>query len=220
MNILVISDDFWHPGEVIVRGLKFLEKKGYTLDHVMAARDILDPEMIYDYDVIINAKSDQHSPANKDNPWFDPVVSACMPEHFEQYVKDGGCFIALHSGNAYHEKKTPTMTSFIGNEFINHPPQCDITVKKVLDHPVMEGVESFEIHDEHYMIRPTVSDMTVFMESTSDTVAGTQMAGYERKLGKGVMIVLTPGHTAKVFNNPSYQRVLENAINYGASFKK
>ena len=220
IRVLVISDDIWHPGEVIVRGLKGLENGGISLDHVMAARDIVSPGFLRRYDVVINAKTDQHSPANKEHAWFDRVTASCMPEDIEEYVREGHGFIALHSGNSFRSDKTPGMTSLIGNEFIGHPPQCDITVNPVLRHPVTEGIEPFEIHDEHYMIRLLQDDLTVFLESVSDSEAGTQAAGYERKVGKGVVIALTPGHTLAVLENPMYQKLLTNAILYAASFSE
>ena len=118
MNVLVICDDIWHPGEVIVRGLKPLEKLGYELDFVMAAKDILTKDMLYDYDVIINAKGNAHSPANAGSPWFEDTVTAVMPNDFKEYIESGRGFIALHSGNTYHPETRMDMVELIGNEFL------------------------------------------------------------------------------------------------------
>ena len=38
MNVLVLCDDLWHPGEVVVRGMRPLRKLGYELDVVTAPR--------------------------------------------------------------------------------------------------------------------------------------------------------------------------------------
>jgi len=89
MKVLVICDDIWHPGEVIARGLKPLEKKGYELDVVMAAKDILTKDMLYEYEVIINCKTNSHSPGNASAPWFESGVTAVMPEDFREYVEAG-----------------------------------------------------------------------------------------------------------------------------------
>ena len=43
MNILLLCDDLWHPGEVVTRGLRPLQKLGYALDVVTAPKDILTP---------------------------------------------------------------------------------------------------------------------------------------------------------------------------------
>ena len=188
MNVLVICDDIWHPGEVIVRGLKPLEKLGYELDFVMAAKDILTKTMIYDYDVIINAKGNAHSPANSSSP-----------------------------GNTYHPETRKDMVDLIGNSFIKHPKQCSITASACKDHPIIAGIEPFTFRDEHYMIQLyNEEELDIFMETTSDTEAGTQPAGYTKNVGKGRLVVLTPGHNCAVLQHPSYQKILANAIDWAA----
>ena len=214
MNVLVLCDDFWHPGEVIVRGLKFLEEKGYNLDIVMACKDILTAKMIRRYDVIINARGDCHSPGNHEAVWFEEGVTAVMPREFKAYVEEGHGFIALHSGNTYKNTKTPEMVDLIGNEFVNHPPQCTITAKAVKEHPIMKDVKPFTFRDEHYIINITAEDADIFMEGTSETRAGTQPAGYTRNVGKGRLVVLTPGHNSAVFEDEEYQKVLINALEW------
>ena len=215
MKVLVICDDFWHPGEIVARGLKPLEKQGYELDVVMYVRDMLYPEMLREYDVIINAKSNVFGPANK-TPWFDPAVSAVMPNDFKEYIEEGHGFIALHAGNCYSRERQADMAAITGNDFIGHPPQCAIKMEKVKDHPIMQGVENFDVVDEHYRIDVHADDVDLFLTSTSDTEAGTQYAGYTRTFGKGRFCCLTPGHTLKVFHNPEYQKILKNALDWCA----
>lgn len=48
-NILVLCDDLWHPAEVIQKGIAPLEGDAYHFDFVMAAKDILTPELIREY---------------------------------------------------------------------------------------------------------------------------------------------------------------------------
>jgi len=216
MNVLVLCDDMWHPGEVIVRGLRNLKNKGYDLDFVMACKDILTVKMLENYDVIINARGDCHSPGNHNAVWFEDGVTAVMPEDFKVYVEEGHGFIALHAGNTYFSEKRPDMVEFIGNEFLSHPAQCDITFKKVYEHPIMKDVPAFTVRDEHYIIRLAADDADIFMEGTSDSRAGTQPAGYTRNIGKGRLVVLTPGHNCAVFENEAYEKVLMNAIDWAS----
>lgn len=216
MKVLVICDDIWHPGEVIVRGLKPLEKKGYELDFVMAAKDILTKDMLYDYDVILNSKTNSHSPGNASAPWFEPGVTAVMPEDFREYVEAGHGFIALHSGTCYSNKRQAAMTDMIGCEFLGHPPQCTIRAEMVKESPINAGVENFEFRDEHYRINVLCEDADVFMTTTSDTEAGTQVGGYTRLMGKGRLCVLTPGHNCAVLRNEQYAKMLCNALDWCA----
>lgn len=215
MKVLVICDDFWHPGEIIARGLKPLEKQGYELDVVMYARDLLYPAMLRDYDVIVNAKSDVFGPANR-APWFDETVTAVMPNEFRAYIEEGHGFIALHAGNCFSRERQADMASITGNDFIGHPPQCDITMQMVSDHPITKGVNDFVVRDEHYCVDVHAQDIDLFMTSTSDSEAGTQKAGYTRTMGKGRFCCLTPGHNYAVLVNPEFQKLLKNALDWCA----
>ena len=104
------------------------------------------------------------------------------------------------------------MAEFIGNEFIRHPAQCDVTVKPTGKHPITEGIEPFTVRDEHYMINVFAPDVEVILESTSDSEAGTQIAGYTRTFGKGRLCCLTPGHNLSVFENEQYLKLIKQAI--------
>ncbi len=217
MKVLVICDDLWHPGEVIARGLRPLEKFGYELDVVMAAKDILTRDMLYDYEVIINAKGNSHSPANSHAPWFEEGVTAVTPKEFREYIESGHGFIALHSGNTYRPETGKDMVELIGNSFIKHPKQCDITAYATHEHPIMKGIEPFTFRDEHYMITLYNKDeLDVFMETRSDSEAGTQPAGYSKIIGNGRLVVLTPGHNCAVLLNPTYRQVMINALEWAS----
>ncbi len=214
LNILVCCDDTWHPGEVIARGLKGLEKRGFALDVVSDCKDILTKEMIRDYDAIIVAKGDCHSGGNHAQ-WFEAGVTAVMPEELRAYVEEGHGLLALHAGNCFRKDKLPEMCDLIGNSFITHPPQCAIDAKIVKDHPVLAGVEEFTFRDEHYCIEVIAPDADVFLHTVSDS-AGTQIGGYSRDVGKGKVVVLTPGHNCAVLQNAQMLRMVENALHYCA----
>jgi len=40
MKVLVLCDDLWHPGEVILRGMRKIDRSKYDLDFVMACKCI------------------------------------------------------------------------------------------------------------------------------------------------------------------------------------
>lgn len=212
VNVLLLCDDKWHPGEIFERGMvKPLSQKGICFDVVKNPRDILTKKMIRTYDVIINARGNSFSAANT-APWFSEGETDVMPEDFTAYVQEGGGFIALHGGNTYKTEHLPGMTSLIGNDFIGHPSQCPITAYPVGDHPITKGVGTCSFSDEHYMLDIHCDDAVVFYQSTSDTSAGTQVAGYTRQVGEGRVCVLTPGHTTSVLETEEYAKVLYNAI--------
>lgn len=210
INILVLCDDFWHPAEVVKKGLKPLSGDRYKFEFVMDAKDILTPDMIKQYPLIMNCKGNCLTSGNQAS-WFEEGVTEVMPQDFMEYVKNGGGFLSVHSGNT--SKENDPYTDFIGNFFVTHPPRCDVEIKITGKHPVTEGVKDFTIRDEHYEIVVTAEDAQQLFQTLSET-GGVQTGGYIREIGKGRICVLTPGHILSVWHHREFQKLLINAIDW------
>lgn len=211
-KVLVLCDDFWHPGEVIKMGMELLE--GFEFQFVMDAKDILTPEYIAQFPVIVNCKGNNINGANQ-NDWFEPGVTEVGPAELRAYVEAGGGFLSVHAGNTYGPKRCPEYAEFVGNSFVTHPPRCGIHVHVEKAHPVTEGVADFEIRDEHYQLADVAGDADILLTSSSET-GGNQTAGYVRSMGEGRLCVLTPGHIYEVWQNPMFQRLMKNALDWCA----
>lgn len=212
VNVLVLCDDFWHPAEVIQKGLKSLDGGEFRLDFVMAAKDILTPARIAEYQVIVCAKANQFSSSNP-NPWFDEGVNEVMPRDFEAYLRQGGGFLALHAGN--NGKKDEPYADFVGNYFVKHPPRCTVNLRVVAEHPITKGISDFCLRDEHYEIVLTAADAEVILRSSSEK-GGDQVAGYVRSIGKGRLAALTPGHILDNYYDEHYIALIRSAIRWCA----
>jgi len=211
MKILVLCDDYWHPGEVIERGLDFL-KDEHELDFVCDAKDILTPEFIRRYDLLICAKMNEINASNR-TPWFDRSVAELQVSDLRDYVREGHGYLALHAGSAFYwdRESDREYCEFLGCAFVQHPPRCTIREKMKGTHPITDGVAPFTIRDEHYMIDHLAPDMQVIMESTSEA-GGTQVGAFVRTMGDGRICTLVPGHIASVFENPEYRKMIRRAI--------
>ncbi len=216
MKVLLIYDDVWHPAEVIDRGLKTFPARfdDYEIDCVKTAKDILTPEFVAEYPVVIVAKGNTINAANP-APWFEPTVTEFMPADFRAYAENGGGLIFLHAGNVFSRKNAPEMAELNGNAFIGHPLRCMTHVYPVGDHPITAGVEAFDERDEHYNIEILADDINVILRTASES-GGDLISGYTRNIGKGRLCVLTPGHTLAIFANPNFQTLLMNAIDWCA----
>lgn len=214
-RILVLCDDVWHPAEVIEKGMTPLAAGGYQADFVKAAKDILTPEMIEEYPLIICCKSNNVTSGNPE-PWFENTVTEVMGEEFRSYVERGGAFLSVHSGNAFTGEGDGVgdYTEFVGNRFLSHPLRCQVLLKKTKEHPVMKDVEeAFYIRDEHYQTELLAEDADVFLTSFSEK-GGWQNAGYTRQMGKGRLCVLMPGHTLSTWRNKEFQKLFLNAVKW------
>ena len=224
MKVLFLYDDYWHPYDVIDRGLSsFGERLGaFDFEFIRTAKDILTPAMLPEYSVVVNAKSNQINGANTE-PWFEAGVTELLPADFEAYVRAGGGFLALHAGSAYWHGSVPVRDPdrfsgpnddylrLVGASFDGHPPRCAVTVYPFGEHPITRGAPSFTARDEQYRLSGTAPDCNIILKSRSEA-GGEQIAGYTRRLGKGRLCVLTPGHHIEVWRSGAFQTLLLNAI--------
>lgn len=215
MKLLLIADDLWHPGEVVRRGLRFLDAKGYEIDWIMDAKDIVTPQLLKEYDAVIIAKANALIGSNAAAPWFEPGITYVSPEGYKQYVEEGGAVLIFHAGAAFNKNDCLPMCEFIGTSFITHPPQSKVDFKVTKpEHPIMKGVCDFSFpQDEHYQLEFLTDSFDIFAH-TESAAGGVQPAGMTRTYGDGRLCVLTPGHNAFAIDVPGYQQVIINALDW------
>lgn len=212
VRVLVLCDDVWHPGEVIEKGLEDLQDKEFHFDFVYDAKDILTPEMLAEYPIIMNCKGNAITAANNE-PWFEAGVTEVGPKELEEYVRAGGGFLSVHAGNTASLNGCDEYAEFVGNRFVTHPPRCEVQVMVEKQHPVTDGVTDFVIRDEHYELDVFAENAEVLLRASSEK-GGTQIAAYVREMGKGKICVLTPGHIWAVWQNDMFRKLLFNAIRW------
>lgn len=222
MRILVIADDIWHPAEVIRMGLAAFPDKNVTFDMVCTAKDILTPELLAAYPLVMICKGDCINAANS-APWFEDGVTEVGPGELCRYVEGGGNLLVIHAGCDVNPEWLPHEAKFrdpcrayidlIGCHFVNHPPRCAVTVRPTGIHPLTDGVKPFTCRDEHYIIELAADEVTPLLETESET-GGRQIGAYLRTVGMGKIVLYTPGHTLSVWQNENWQRLLRNTIAY------
>lgn len=204
MRVLVLCDDYWHPGKVVRDGLAPLHSNGWQFDIVEDGSQ-WSPAMMAEYSVVLFAKSNNITQENRD-PWVDDEVQ----EAFRAWVAAGGGLLAIHSGTVYRED--PIMRALLGGAFIEHPKQCPVTMEAVGENPLTAGVATFTQTDEHYQMAFDDQGADLFLTSTSEH--GTQPAGWTRTEGQGRVCVLTPGHNVEVWLDDNYQALLDNCLRW------
>ena len=224
MRVLLLCDDYWHPGQVPIDGVVPLKEKGFEFDAVIDANDFK-PEALKDYPAVLLCKSGEVSQTDKDS-WKTEAAQ----QAFVDYVENGGGLLAVHNATV-GGARSQTMDRLLGCRFSYHPHDCPVTVQPVKPHPVTEGVGMFCEVDEHYRLEILADDIDILMASYSppqgdeakgqedpyhNTAAWVCPAGYVRAQGKGRVCVLTPGHHLAVWRNPQFQRLLENALRWCA----
>lgn len=203
MNILLINDDYWHPGRVSEEGVRPLEKSGFRFE-ILSDGAEFEGKSLEGYDAVMLVKSDNRTAADQ-SKWMTEEARAKLMG----YVRDGGGLLAVHSGTAGYGGMED-LHGLLGGLFMTHPKQLPVTFSPRAGHPLAVGVEAFTEPDEHYFMDLADGPVDVFLTSLSRH--GALPAGWTRKEGAGRVCVLTPGHNAEVWLNPNFQRMLENAL--------
>lgn len=224
MKILLLCDDYWHPGKTAVDGIAPLKEKGFQFDIIFNAKDF-SPDSLKQYAAVLICKSDEVSQTDKSSWKTDAIQKS-----FNDYVEQGGGLVAVHSA-VVQGKNTQSLDKLIGCRFLGHPNNCPVTVSPVKPHPVTDGVSIFCETDEHYKIEIIAPDADVLLASYSpaqgeeskyesepyfNAPSAIYPAGYVRTQGKGRICVLTPGHSVEVWLNLQFQKLLTNALNWCA----
>ncbi len=204
MRTLVICDDYWHPASTPRAGLDALGDCGFEFEWLESTHN-WPPENLFDYPLVIFTKSDNVSAADQTS-W----VSDEVQETFVLYVRAGNGLLVVHSGTVYAQ--LPVMRRLIGGVFIEHPKQCPVTVEPKSGHLLTAGSFPFTVVDEHYMMAFDEEGTDLFMTTKSEH--GTQPGGWTRSEGQGRVCVLTPGHNVEVWQHPSFQTLLRNAMRW------
>lgn len=205
MSIQVFCDDRFHPAVTVREGLAPLVA---DWDFVWTD-DVRDwtPASLAEFPAVILSKSNAVSAADW-NPWLvDGKETA-----FRDYVRGGGGLLIVHSGCASYAQVEP-MRAVTGGAFVQHPPACDVLIEATAGHALTAGVDaSFSVFDEHYFVTLDDPQAEVFLHSRSSH--GVQPAGWTRREGAGRVCVLTPGHFAHVWLQPSFQTLLANSLRW------
>ncbi|MCL2410236.1 MAG: ThuA domain-containing protein [Treponema sp.] len=222
MRVLLLCDDYWHPGNVVIEGISPLKQNGFAFDIISNANDF-SPEMLSQYPVVLISKMDDISQADR-QPWKTEAIQKA----FIDYVENGGGLVAVHSG-VVPGKNTTMLDHLVGCRFLGHPNASPVTVQPLKPHPVTEGVSLFREPDEHYKIEIITDDADILLASYSpaqgdetkyqedsyyNAPEAIHTAGYVRNQGKGRVCALTPGHTLEVWHNVQFQRLLANALEW------
>lgn len=205
MNALVLCDDQWHPARTPRAGLTALGDCGFSFDWMENA-EAWSAAQLATYPLVVLTKANNVSSTDY-RPWMTDAVQADLLAH----VQAGNSLLVIHSGTAGY-LDLPVLRGLIGGAFIQHPPQCPVTVEPKANHQLTVGAAPFTLKDEHYFMAFDDPEADLFLTTTSSH--GVQPGGWTRREGTGRVCVLTPGHNVEVWLEPSFQTLLGNALRW------
>ena len=147
---------------------------------------------------------------------------------FVNLLKEGKGLLALHhclasyqkwneyariiGGKYYLEKHTENGVEKPGSTY-KHGVKFTVNIAS-RRHPITQGLRDFEIEDETYGLFEVGADVTPLLTTGEPTSART--IGWAHTYGKSRVAYLELGHDHLAYENPSYQRLLAQAIRWTA----
>jgi uncharacterized protein len=128
------------------------------------------------------------------------------------YVLNGGGLLVIHNGLSYQDNAE--FAQLVGGKFVSHPPyqMLNYRVEKV-KHPILEGVEDFEMTEELYTFDiDNFSNHEILLYASNLEL--TMPAAWVKNFGEGKVVYLAPGHDAKSFDNTSFRKLIVNSAMY------
>lgn len=201
-RVLACCGDLFHEPRVVRVGLvNAMRFADVSIDWCHDAK-LPDPPILRGYSLIVLAKANVLSVADP-RVWLPPGDS-----RITDYVVDGGWLLVVHSGLSGYKSVEPLHT-IVRGAFVQHPPPCPVQLKSVRATWLTSGVEfPFSVFDEHYFVQGVQREDEVFLQSES--AHGVQNAGWIRNVGRGRVVVLTPGHFVEVWRHESFSRMIGN----------
>ena len=202
---MVLVGDCWHPGESIEPLVRELFPA--TEDCVFTE----DPGEFYrdEYGVLVSFKDPVEDNRVPTPTWCDERWT----EELFRRIEGGMGYLAVHAGVADMPDTHRIARELHRAVFLMHPEPCRVTVVPEGEHPILEGVETFELPepDEHYHMRMLPGpELPVLARTVS--VHGSQPALWAHTYGRGRVCVFTPGHTTPILTCPGYVRLMRNML--------
>lgn len=167
--------------------------------------------------------------------WTMGTISAEQFQGLRTAVERGTGFAGWHGGIADSFRATSDYLHLVGGQFATHPAlpahqrpggpadnYLPHTVQITSDHPVVAGIEDFELTTEQYWV---LTDELIDVHATTTHPARADQpwhrpvscpAVWTRQWGAGRIFVATPGHSVDVLEHPSVRTIVERGLLWAA----
>ncbi|MBS4218355.1 ThuA domain-containing protein [Bacillus sp. FJAT-49711] len=206
-RIIAIVGDFYHDEDLAKQSLsKAMDGLNQISVEFTNVQDLVNSLKTKPDAVILFAENRLNPQDEEIQTWMNSTAENAISD----YVKNGGTWIAWHSGLASYEN-FKEYTSLLKGYFEHHPQKHQmVTYFADRDTDLFKVEEKFTILDEHYFVFCDEANTNVFLRSES--VDGSSIAGWEHSHGLGKVICITPAHNAEGLLHPGMTSLLHNAI--------
>lgn len=199
-KILTILGDFYHSHDLAYTAIEkavadLQQSVGTAIEVIDSSVENLGEILKQKYDLIVLYKENRINPADEAvYNWMTPELE----QQITRYIKDGSSLLAWHSGLASYEGNE-LFTEMLRGYFEYHPSERQVKYTGVSNNTGIAPKETFEVLDEHYIVKAGPVENSVFL--TSESTEGKVEAGWAHEYGSGRVCCLTPAHRAEGMTN-------------------
>jgi hypothetical protein len=207
---LFLAGDSYHKAEDAFAGAgPLLEEAGLAVDYITDTTR-LNAGSLAGKALLVIHRDGMEFPNGRDAPsvrWMTPAQESAI----ENYVLDGGSFLALHNAGWDYPWQAGYRRT-LGGYYLSHPPEALFEVHVATrHHPITQGVGDFEIVDEQHWLWFDNNRVTLLL--TNHGQDGKQSAaGWAYDYGRGRVAFLANGHTLAAHLHPEFMKLKRNAI--------
>jgi type 1 glutamine amidotransferase len=126
------------------------------------------------------------------------------------FVQGGGGLVSLHT-TAATNKSHAGFSKLIGTRINGGTITRHTAIIEAPNHPILEGVQDFELDDEIHDLVPTDHFALLISAWLKDK---KQPLAYEKSDGNGKVIHFATGHAIAGLTQPDWQRIFVRAVEY------
>ncbi len=212
-KILTILGDFYHCHDMaynaMLKAVEIIKNSCVSeIELVDAPVEELGKALKLKFDLIVLYKENRINPT-------DEIVYNWMNSEIEQqiiqYVRNGGSWFSWHAGLASYDENELYINMLKGC-FDYHPNESNVKYTAVCSNTDIEPISTFELMDEHYIVRVEPAENSLFLRSES--TEGSSAAGWAHQYGKGRVCCLTPTHRDEGMKNEILLDLLKQCIGW------
>lgn len=146
------------------------------------------------------------------------------PQLVADHVAAGGGYVGVHCAADLtstaaddpdelidaRDEPVPGLRDLLGGHFLTHPDQAEFGVEITADHPITDGVAEFRVFDEPYQV--TVDDDVHVLARMDHPELENYPVVWTAPTDGARVAYVSLGHTDDALEDPSFARLLENAV--------
>jgi len=211
-RIFAVLGDYYHQKDLAIQSLEKAREQlkaevDFEVEITYLSVNNIVSRLKEQPDLVILFAENRLNPEDQDMKTW---MTANDATKIDTYVRNGGSWLAWHSGLASYENIKPYITMLKGY-FLNHPDEHQLVTYKLGQDTLFVG-EQFEFLDEHYFVEVEEDQTNVFLRS--DSVDGTSIAGWYHEYGPGKVLCLTPAHREESLMHDQFVSVFTQSIKW------